>query len=132
MIGLDTNVIIRYIVQDDARQSKRATELIESMCTVDNPGFINLIVICEVCWVLTRGYKYKRETVAAVVQNILTSVELVVEESETVWRALTAFKRGKAGMADYIIGLHNQTKHTVTSYTFDRKAAEHDSLTLLV
>ena len=131
MIGLDTNILIRYIVQDDARQAKRATKLIESMCTADDPGFVNLIVVCEICWVLTSGYKYTRETVASVIRNLLTSVELVVEESETVWKALLAFEKGKAGLADYIIGSHNQTKRTITTYTFDRKAAEHISLTLL-
>ena len=131
MIGLDTNILIRYIVQDDLRQAKRAAKLIESACTADDPGIINLIVVCEICWVLTSGYKYNRETVAAVIRNILISVELMVEESETVWKALLAFENGKAGLADYIIGSHNQTKHTTTTYTFDRKAAEHISFTLL-
>ena len=75
--------------------------------------------------------EYNRETVAAVVRNILTSSELVVEESETVWRSLSAFEKGKAGLADYIIGAHKQTKQTATTYTFDRKVAKHTSLTLL-
>jgi predicted nucleic-acid-binding protein len=131
MIGLDTNILIRYIVQDDAKQARRATELIESMCTTDDPGFINLIVLCEICWVLSSGYKYDRKTVSAVVRNILTSEELTVEESETVWQALYAFEKGKAGIADYIIGIHNRTKRTTTTYTFDRNAAKHNSLTLL-
>ncbi len=131
MIGLDTNILVRYIVQDNIRQAKRATELIESMCTADDPGFINLVVICEVCWVLASGYKYDREIIASIIRNMLTSVELMVEESETVWRSLSAFEKGQAGLADYIIGSHNQTKHTTTTYTFDRKAAKHQSLTLL-
>ena len=131
MIGLDTNILIRYIVQDDPKQAKRATELIESVCTADEPGFINLIVICEICWVLSNGYKYDKETVSAVVRNILTSAELAIEESETVWKALSAYEKGNAGLADYIIGIHNQTKHASTTYTFDRKAAKHTTLTLL-
>ena len=131
MIGLDTNILVRYIVQDNIRQAKRATELIESMCTADDPGFINLVVICEICWVLASGYKYDREIIASIIRNMLTSVELMVEESETVWRSLSAFEKGQAGLADYIIGSHNQTKHTTTTYTFDRKAAKHQSLTLL-
>jgi len=131
VIGLDTNILVRYIVQDNIRQAKRATELIESMCTADDPGFINLVVICEICWVLASGYKYDREIIASIIRNMLTSVELMVEESETVWRSLSAFEKGQAGLADYIIGSHNQTKHTTTTYTFDRKAAKHQSLTLL-
>ncbi len=53
MVGLDTNVIIRYITQDDPDQSKIATAFIERYCTVDNPGYINQIVLCEIVWVLT-------------------------------------------------------------------------------
>lgn len=131
MIGLDTNVLIRYIVRDDARQTQDATELIESMCTADDPGFVNLIVLCEISWVLTRGYQYNRRTVADVIRSILTSVELEVEESETVWRALSSFERDKADFADFIIGTHNRTRHATPTYTFDRKAAEHTDFVLL-
>lgn len=58
MTGLDTNVLVRYIVQDDPKQSKLATECIEQRCTSESPGFVNLVVLCELTWVLARGYGY--------------------------------------------------------------------------
>mgnify|MGYP006310055993 CR=1 FL=1 len=123
MIGLDTNVLIRYIVRDDERQANAATELIEKQCTADDPGFINLVVLCELSWVLSRGYRYNRATVARVIRGILSSAELEVEASETAWRALMGMEEGKADFADYVIGSHNRTHHVTTTYTFDVKAA---------
>jgi predicted nucleic-acid-binding protein len=130
VIGLDTNILIRYIVRDDALHAQNATDLIESMCTADDPGFVNLVVLCEISWVLARGYRYDRKTVADVIRNILTSVELEVEESETAWRALSSFERDKADFADYIIGAHNRTKHAAPTYTFDRRAVDHPDFRL--
>ncbi|NQU38990.1 MAG: type II toxin-antitoxin system VapC family toxin [Lentisphaerae bacterium] len=131
MIGLDTNVLIRYIVRDDDRQAKVATKLIESSCTADDPGFVNLVVLCEISWVLGRGYQYDRQTVAAVIRGLLTSVELEVEASETVWRALRAFEQGKADFADAFIGAHNRAQHVSPTYTFDRKASNLADFVLL-
>lgn len=123
MIGLDTNVLVRYIVQDDAAQAKAATHLIEGRCTAADPGFIGVIVLCEIAWVLQRGYRYDCATLAAVLRTMLTAVELHIEESETVWRALRAFESGKADFADYLIGAHNSGRHVHPTFTFDRRAA---------
>jgi predicted nucleic-acid-binding protein len=131
VIGLDTNVLIRYIVRDDAQQAQAATELIESTCTSDTPGFVNLVVLCEISWVLSRGYGYDRKTVAGVLRNILTAVELEVEESETAWRALATFEKEKADFADYVIGVHNRACGAVPTYTFDRRAADHADFSIL-
>ena len=132
MIGLDTNVLVRYIVRDDEQQAEAATALIESQCTVDDPGFVDLVVLCEISWVLARGYRYSRGTVADVIRGILTAVELEVEESETVWRALASMERGNADFADYVIGAHNRAHHASPTYTFDTKAATHADFRILV
>lgn len=131
MIGLDTNVLVRYIVRDDKRQADAATELIEAQCTAEDPGFVNLVVLCELSWVLARGYRYDRATVASVIRGVLSSAELEVEASETAWRALRALERGQADFADYIIGAHNRTHQAFTTYTFDTKAATHPDLSLV-
>ena len=52
MIGLDTNVIVRYVVQDDPRQSAAATRLMEKTLSAENPGFVAVVTLCEVAWVL--------------------------------------------------------------------------------
>lgn len=131
MIGLDTNVLIRYIVRDDEAQADAATRLIESRCTEDEPGFVNLVVLCEISWVLARGYKYDRETVAQVIRGLLSAAELAVDQSETAWRALTAFEAGRADFADYVIGAHNRGEQAHPTYTFDRSAATHPDFMLI-
>ena len=65
MIGLDTNVLVRYVLQDDARQSPRASRLIESL-SVDEPGFVPVVTLIELAWVLGAGYKLPRVQLAAV------------------------------------------------------------------
>jgi predicted nucleic-acid-binding protein len=124
LIGLDTNVLIRYIVRDDHRQAEAATRLIESRCTPEDPGLINPIVLCELVWVLIRGYGYDRRMVAGVVRRILSVRELRVDGAESAWRAIRLYEQGKADFADYLIGLSNQDKKAETTYTFDRTAAE--------
>ncbi len=124
MIGLDTNVLIRYIVRDDQRQAEAATRLIESKCTLEDPGLINPIVLCELVWVLIRGYGYDRRMVAGVVRRILSVRELRVDGAELAWRAIRLYEQGKADFADYLIGLSNQDEKADTTYTFDQTATE--------
>jgi predicted nucleic-acid-binding protein len=126
VIGLDTNVLIRYIVRDHAVQAEAATRLVESECTSENPGLINPIVLCELVWVLSRGYGYDRLTAARVIRRLLTVQELRVVGAESAWRALRRFEQGKADFADYLIGVSNQEGKASVTYTFDQRAAESD------
>ncbi|VGO12030.1 hypothetical protein PDESU_00579 [Pontiella desulfatans] len=131
MTGLDTNVLVRYIVQDDPKQSKLATECIEQRCTSESPGFVNLVVLCELTWVLARGYGYGRDTVAAVLRGILSSPELRVEGDEAAWQALKVYEQGTAGFADGLIGIQNRRAGASATVTFDRKAAKDACFELL-
>jgi predicted nucleic-acid-binding protein len=124
MIGLDTNVLIRYIVRDDAKQAAAATRLIEFRCTTDSPGLVNPIVLCELVWVLTKGYGYGREIAGGVIRRILAVKELQVQNAEQVWRAVRLLEQGKADFADYLIGVSNKDAGAATTFTFDREAAE--------
>ena len=124
MIGLDTNVLVRYIVRDDQRQAEAATRLIELRCTPDDPGLINRIVLCELVWVLSRGYGYDRQLVARVVRRILSVQEFRVDGAESAWRAISLFEQGKADFADYLIGLSNHDEKAEVTFTFDRTAGE--------
>ncbi len=126
MIGLDTNVLARYIVRDEKKQAEAATRLIESRCTPDDPGFINLIVLSELGWVLTRGYGYSRRMVAGVMRRILSVQELQVEKAELAWKAVRLFEEGKADFADYLIGITNREQKAEVTYTFDLRAADSD------
>ena len=122
MIGLDTNVLVRYIVRDDARQSAAATRLIESKCTADDPGGVTLVVLCELVWVLARGYGYERSEIIGLLRRLLSAEDLHVERSELAWQALNLYEEGKADFADYVIGLCNQEERAEATYTFDRRA----------
>ncbi len=127
MIGIDTNVLVRYIVQDDPDQSRAAVRFLESTCSSERPGWICLIVLCELVWVLTRAYGYRRATVADVLEQLLSTTELRVEQSTVAWRSARDFRSGNAEFADYLIG-HLNAHHGVDyTITFDRRAADQDS-----
>ena len=121
MIGLDTNVLVRYIVQDDATQARAASRLIETRCTTENPGFVSLLVLAELVWVLERAYGYVRNQVAEVLNGILTSAELKVEQSDLARRALLGYGSGPADFADFLIGHVNAESGCSTTATFDKR-----------
>lgn len=122
MIGLDTNVLVRYFTQDDPQQSARASRLIESRCRPESPGYVSLVTVCELVWVLSSGYGYGRTDITRLLRGILTTAALTVEESERVWNALRRYELGKAGFADYLIGYACREAGAAPVYTFDRHA----------
>jgi len=74
MIGLDTNILVRYIVRDDKKQASAATRLIESECTEESPGFVSQLVLAELFWVLSRGYEYPKSILVSVLTKLLSAV----------------------------------------------------------
>lgn len=123
MIALDTNVLVRYVVRDDPRQSAAATDLIDSACTPESPGVVSLIVLSEVVWVLGQGYRYRRSQIAAVLRKMLAAEDLRIERSDLAWQALNLYEEGTADFSDYLIGLCGRDEKAVATYTFDRRAA---------
>lgn len=123
MIGLDTNVLVRYVVQDDAEQAEAATRLIEDRCTPEQPAYIGAVVLAELAWVLRGPYGYQRSQVATVLRQILRTVEFVVEQPAVAWAALAEFESGAADFADCWIGHCNRAHGCQCTYTFDIKAA---------
>ena len=130
MIGIDTNVLVRYIVYDDPADARVATKIIERDCSADDPGYVSLVVLCELAWVLDRGYGYERAQVGQVIQGILSVVELEVESRDLAWAALRQFEARRADFADYVIGLVARKGGAATTVTFDRRAADGDLFTL--
>lgn len=121
MIGLDTNVVLRLFVDDD--QSDVARAFVARRCTRVAPGFVNLISLCELVWVLGRVHRYDRRTIGSVLTDLLDSDDIVVEESTTVTAALAIFLSGGAGFADILIGQLNRARGCDATATFDRVAA---------
>lgn len=129
MIGLDTNVLVRYITQDDPEQSARANKLIEQSCSKRCPGKIAQIVLCELVWVLQRAYRYDKRQVIAVLEQILVTAELDVENEQLAHLALSAWRNGPADFSDYLISLSNQAEGCSTTYSFDTALSRHPTAT---
>ncbi len=122
MINLDTNILLRYIVQDDSGQLSRAAKIIES-CTEEEPGFIVNGMVFEFLWALESAYGFSRQEIAEVMDIILTAPELIVEHKECVWSALKAY-RTNVDFTDALIGQVGAKYGCTTTKTFDKKAAK--------
>jgi len=130
MIGLDTNVLVRYLAKDDPIQTPVAVKLVRSL-SEDEPGFLSLVVITELIWVLRMSYRYRNNAIANVVEMLLQSRELIVEQEELVADALRGFATGSADFADYLIERTGQLAGCIHTFTFDRRAATFAGMRLL-
>lgn len=131
MIGLDTNVLVRYIVQDDKEQARLATKTIEQGADADDAFFINQIVLCELVWVLRRCYAAKPDAIAAVLEQILRTAHFRVQGIDAVWRALKEYRIASADFADCLIAQQNRAAECSETLTFDRNAAKASDFRLL-
>lgn len=122
MIGIDTNVLVRYIAQDDPAQSVRATAFIERECTVERPGFVGLVVLLETVWVSESCYGATREEVAEIVRRILSIRQLVVQDAEIAWTALRLFESSKVDFADCMVARHAIAAGCELVMSFDKQA----------
>ena len=123
MIGIDTNVLVRYIAQDDKLQSGRATSFIERECNAAAPGFVGLVVLVEVVWVCEGIYGATRTEVAAIVRRMLSIRQLRVQDAETAWKALRLFESSKADFADCLVERTAAAVGCEGVVTFDRQAS---------
>jgi predicted nucleic-acid-binding protein len=124
MIGLDTNILVRYLTQDDARQSKRATDIVEKELSSDWPGFVSSVVLIEVCWVLSGVYKVKKEDVMFIVMELLNAEDLQIEHHEETWKAHRLAVTQGLDFSDALIGMVHQAYGCEYTLTFDKKAAK--------
>ncbi len=130
MIGLDTNVLARYVMQDDPRQSPRATRLMESL-SAEAPGFVPVVTLVELVWVLSGSYGLKRDQVATVLETLLRSRELVIDRAELVVQALSRFAAAGVDFADALIERTAAAAGCATTMTFDIAAAKAGGMTLV-
>ena len=131
MIGLDTNVLVRYIMQDDARQSPLATRLVESL-TAELPGFVPLVSLVELAWVLSSAYALERAQLVQAFEALLRTQELVVDRAETVWQALRVFQSSSADFADCLIERSAAAAGCDRTMTFDLGAAPRCGMVLVI
>jgi predicted nucleic-acid-binding protein len=120
--GIDTNVLVRYLVADDADQHRAASVLIEESCTPEAPGLVHPVVLCELVWVLRQAYKVPRPEIVAALRLILTAPTLRVLEAPAVEAAVDLFEQHTADFADAYLSVRYQEAGSAL-VTFDRKAS---------
>lgn len=131
MIGLDTNVLVRYFMQDDPRQGAAAKRFIDAAGAQGESLYINRVVLAELTWVLARFYKLGRDEVADALERVLYTTQFVIEGKEYAWEALRAFRNSAADFADCLIGSVNKDADCDTTITFDRKTERLETFKLL-
>lgn len=122
MIGLDTNILVRYLTQDDPVQSPKAATIIDRHLTVNNPGFVSIVAMVETVWVLDRRYRLSAHQIAATVERMLQADTLFVEHEQEVFTAMLALRDGNGAFADALIAALGARAGCVSTLTFDRKA----------
>jgi predicted nucleic-acid-binding protein len=130
MIGLDTNVLVRYIMQDDPKQSPKATKIVESLEGIGS-GYVTLVSIVELVWVLSASFELTRSQVAQALDGIIRTKQLQVESADQVIRALRVFKVGKSDFADCLIERSADSAGCEKTLTFDVNASRHAGMTLI-
>lgn len=124
MIALDTNVLLRYLVQDDPAQSPNATEVIEHRLTIENPGFVSLVCVLEIVWVLKSLYKRSPAQIADHIEMILAADTLEVQNEQEVYQAVIALRNGSGTFEDALIGAVGSWWGCSATLTFDQDAAK--------
>ena len=128
MIGLDTDVLVRYIMQDDPKQSPMATVIVESLDGVGS-AYITLVSMVELVWVLTVSYALTRAQVSQALDGIIRTKQFKIENADQVIRALRVFKLGKSDFADCLIERSANSAGCVKTITFDVKASKYAGMT---
>jgi predicted nucleic-acid-binding protein len=122
MTGLDTNVLIRYLTQDDPVQSAKASEILERRLTLKNPGFVSVVAMVETVWVLDRSYGLTAQEIATAVERLLQVEVLTIENEQEVFTAMVELKQGRGSFADALIAELGARAGCTRTLTFDQKA----------
>ncbi len=126
MTGLDTNVLVRFLVEDDATQSAKATQLIRGAVAKEEVLYVSTITMCEVVWVLTVSYKFKRGELVEVLKQLIRAKQLMFSDVDLLGRAVLYFERGKGDFADYVIREEAKAAGYKQVATFDRVLLKED------
>ncbi len=130
MTGLDTNVLVRYIMQDDTRQAAKANLVMESL-TVENPGFVSVVCVVELVWVLSSCYDLQRAQLVQALDALLRARQLVIDQADQVLRALRVFSAGSADFADCLIERSASHAGCSKTMTFDVAASKTAGMSLI-
>jgi predicted nucleic-acid-binding protein len=131
MIGLDTNVLVRYITQDDPRQARIAERAIEQAVANGEKVLIQPIILCELVWVLESAYGFAKNDITPVIEQIMHTAQFEIPDKDDIWQAIEDFSKGGADFADYLIGRANERDGAQTTLTFDKSLKDCQRFTVL-
>lgn len=124
MLGIDTNVLVRFLVQDDAEQFEKASKLIKREVTAGRPVFINQLVLLETEWVLRSRYAAPKNKIIAAISGLLEAADVQLEDEAVIEEALYMWKDATADFADCLIGAKNRRMGCRATATFDVRATK--------
>ena len=119
MIGLDTNILVRYLTQDDPAQSMKATAEMEKGLSAGHMFFIADTVMCELVWVLETAYGYDCREIDPILENILRTKQFQFENKDLLWKSLADYRNKKGDFADHLIGQAGHKAGCLETLTFD-------------
>jgi predicted nucleic-acid-binding protein len=131
MKGLDTNVLVRFLVKDDPGQAAKASSYFQRTIADGEDLFINHIVFCELVWVLESAYGYKKKEIIDVLYKILMTKQFEVESKDMVRHAVNEYSHGNGDLSDYLIGIINHQNGCDITVTFDQDLTASKSFTIL-
>jgi predicted nucleic-acid-binding protein len=130
MIGIDTNILVRYFTFDHPSQTARAIEIMDSL-TAEEPGFVSLVVVAELVWVLDSAYKLTKSEIITSLELLLRGKEVIVQEADVAWQALTTYKKSGSSYSDCLIERLGHAAGCPYTLTFDQDAARTAGMKLL-
>lgn len=131
MIGLDTNVLVRWITQDDELQCARIKNLFSQYKAQSETFYINEIVLCETLWVLQSVFSYQKPDLILLLNSLLNNADLVIENEAFVIASLLLYEKNRAGFADCLISIKNAYARCSTTFSFDKAATQLPHVTKL-
>lgn len=131
MIGFDTNLVVRLMVEDDVAQARRARKLLEEAAERDELVLLSDIVLSELEWVLESAYKVPRQRILVALNALIAEERFCFEDRHRVAMALNLYQEGKGDLADYLIGLRSEAAGARTTFTFDRNLSDDSRFTVV-
>lgn len=124
MIGIDTNILVRYITQDDQKQAALVNDFIEHIVQRNEKLYVNLMVVCELIWVLEECYRYKKNEIIDAIQVLCEVSTVELEDREVLLKALQDFQESSVDFFDGLIGRYNHMKKCDYTISFDKRASK--------
>ena len=131
MIGLDTNILIRYFLKDDVQQALKSADFLKNTCRKTDPCFVSTIVLCELSWVLKSVYKIDNETILNILEKTIQTGQFKIQDLDHVREAIYDCQKFNISFADSLIGKLSIKYGCSNTITFDKTAARSKDFTLL-